>query len=149
MCFFKRRRAKREAKKQAKLEAAQEEKLLEEEKLEEQKVDKGNQKPKEEKVVKVVEETEEEDVEDIEKETKEMTETKRAAKYHISQNKDEKSPYFKQWRVRKEGSKKTIKHFNTQLEAIDYAQDLADKAGTSIVIHKVDGTIRKQDYSKK
>lgn len=70
-------------------------------------------------------------------------------KYHISMNKDETSPYFKKWRVRKEGSTKTIKYFDTQKDAIEYAQDLAEKANTSVVIHKVDGSIRKQDYSKK
>jgi len=75
--------------------------------------------------------------------------TEKAYKYHVSQNKDDKSPQFKKWRVRKEGSTKTIKYFDTQKEAIDYAQELADKAGSSMVIHKVDGSIRKQDYSKK
>ncbi len=73
----------------------------------------------------------------------------KVAKYHISQNKDEKSPRFKQWRVRKEGSNKTIKYFQTQKEAIEYAEGLADNADSSIVIHKVDGSIRKQDYTKK
>jgi len=75
--------------------------------------------------------------------------TQKAIKYHVSQNKDDKNPQFKKWRVRKEGSTKTIKYFDTQKEAIDYAQELADKAGSSMVIHKVDGSIRKQDYSKK
>ena len=70
-------------------------------------------------------------------------------KYHISMNKDETSSYFKKWRVRKEGSTKTIKYFDTQKEAIEYAQGLAEKANTSVVIHKVDGSIRKQDYTKK
>lgn len=70
-------------------------------------------------------------------------------KYHVSQNKDSESPQFKKWRVRKEGSSKTIKYFDTQKDAILYAQDLADNAGSSIVIHKVDGTIRKQTYIKK
>ena len=70
-------------------------------------------------------------------------------KYHISMNKDDASPYFKKWRVRKEGSTKTIKYFDTQKLAIEYAQDLAEKANTGVVIHKVDGSIRKQDYSKK
>lgn len=70
-------------------------------------------------------------------------------KYHISMNKDDQSTYFKKWRVRKEGSTKTIKYFDTQKEAIAYATDLAEKANTSVVIHKVDGSIRKQDYSKK
>lgn len=70
-------------------------------------------------------------------------------KYHVSMNKDETSAYFKKWRVRKEGSTKTIKYFDTQKEAIEYAQGLAEKANTSVVIHKVDGSIRKQDYTKK
>jgi hypothetical protein len=69
-------------------------------------------------------------------------------KYHISQNKDDQSEFYKQWRVRKEGSNKTIKYFKTQKEAIEHAEILAKNAGSSIVIHKVDGTIRKQDYSK-
>ena len=72
--------------------------------------------------------------------------TKDSFKYHVSQNKDKTSAYFKQWRVRKSGSQKTIKYFDTQKEAIDYAEDLAEKAGTRIVIHKLDGSIRKQNY---
>ena len=71
------------------------------------------------------------------------------AKYHVSQNKDKKSARFKEWRVRKEGSNKTIKYFQTQKEAIEYAEQLAESAGSSIVIHKVDGSIRKQDYTSK
>ncbi|WP_025724879.1 DUF2188 domain-containing protein [Acholeplasma granularum] len=70
-------------------------------------------------------------------------------KYHVSLNKDENSEFSGQWRVRKEGSKKTIKYFKTQVEAIKYAQDLADSNNTSVVIHKKDGSIRKQDYSNK
>jgi outer membrane biosynthesis protein TonB len=76
-------------------------------------------------------------------------ETPKAVKYHVSQNKDEKSARFKEWRVRKQGSQKTIKYFQTQAEAIDYAKSLADNQDSSIVIHKVDGSIRKQDYSEK
>jgi len=70
-------------------------------------------------------------------------------KYHVSQNKDENTENFKKWRVRKEGSEKTIKFFDTQKEAIDFAAGLAESAGSSVVIHKVDGSIRKQDYVKK
>lgn len=66
--------------------------------------------------------------------------------YHISLNRDEKSPNYKKWRVRKQGSQKTIKYFDTQKEAIEFAQDLASKVDGSIVIHKMDGTIRKQNY---
>lgn len=67
-------------------------------------------------------------------------------KYHISQNKDEKSEFYNQWRVRKSGSDKTIKFFKTQKEAIDYAKWLAKNADSDIVIHKTDGKIRKQKY---
>lgn len=90
--------------------------------------------------------------EDLDEDTDEEAALKRVVKnpkYHISMNKDETSPYFKKWRVRKEGSTKTIKYFDTQKEAIEFAQGLAEKANTSVVIHKVDGSIRKQDYSKK
>lgn len=71
------------------------------------------------------------------------------AKYHVSQNKNTKSARYKEWRVRKEGSNKTIKYFQTQKEAIEYAESLAESAGSSMVIHKTDGSIRKQNYSKK
>ncbi|MGI6782358.1 MAG: DUF2188 domain-containing protein [Acholeplasmataceae bacterium] len=73
-------------------------------------------------------------------------ESTRAQKYHISLNNDEKSEFYKQWRVRKSGSKKTIKYFKTQKEAIDYAKTLAKNADTDIVIHRTDGRIRKQKY---
>ena len=84
-----------------------------------------------------------------EKITEKEEENDKVAKYHVSQNKDEKSARYKEWRVRKEGSNKTIKYFQTQKEAIDYAEELAESAGSSIVIHKLDGSIRKQDYTKK
>ena len=70
-------------------------------------------------------------------------------KYHVSQNKDKDAEFFMKWRVRKEGSDKTIQFFDTQKIAIDFAQDLADKSGSTVVIHKLDGSIRKQDYTKK
>ncbi|BCR36498.1 DUF2188 domain-containing protein [Mariniplasma anaerobium] len=76
----------------------------------------------------------------------EPVDDKKNKKYHVSQNKDARSDYYKKWRVRKEGSSKTIKYFETQAEAIEYAQDLADKNDSSIVIHKLDGSIRKQEY---
>lgn len=80
---------------------------------------------------------------------KEEPEEEREVKdiYHISQNKDKKSQYNGMWRVRKQGSNKTIKHFETQLEAIDFAKDLAEKADGHIVIHKRDGSIRRQNYN--
>lgn len=71
------------------------------------------------------------------------------AKYHVSQNKNPRSESYRQWRVRKEGSDKTIKYFNTQKEAIAFAESLAESLGSSIVVHKLDGSIRKQHYDTK
>jgi hypothetical protein len=45
--------------------------------------------------------------------------------------------------------KKALKLFNTQAEAISFAEEKADNQDGSITIHKVNGKIRKQDYSKK
>lgn len=84
--------------------------------------------------------------ESVKQEEKPVSEPQQSQKYHISQNNDDKSKFYKQWRVRKSGSNKTIKFFKTQKEAIDYAKSLAKNADTDIVIHKVDGKIRKQKY---
>ena len=70
-------------------------------------------------------------------------------KYHVSQNKDKDTKYYKKWRVRKDNSDKTIQYFDTQKPAIDFAQDLANKHETTVVIHMLDGSIRKQVYSNK
>lgn len=121
MCFFKKSKAKKKAKE---LERIQAEKQSKEVNINETK--KEVPKAKEEQGLKGT-----------------------PAKYHVSQSNDEKSEFYKQWRVRKGGSQKTIKYFNTQAEAIEYAEHLAEQAGSSIVIHKMDGKIRKQDYSKK
>jgi len=140
MCFFKKYRAK-------KLALAEQKKALAN-KNNEELTPKANLEPETKEVLvstKEVVETKEEVIK------KEKTESKSAKpqKYHVSQNKDEDSENFKKWRVRKEGSTKTIKFFDTQKEAIDYAESLADSQGSSVVIHKLDGSIRKQDYTKK
>jgi hypothetical protein len=160
MCFFRKRRAQKKAIEAEKARLAQEEAA-------EQSV----QKPVEVKVVQKVQEqpveiksVESKPVEpvvpvqqepkptpEVKKPVEETQESKtpKIAKYHVSQNKDEDSDNFKKWRVRKEGSTKTIKFFDTQKEAIEFAEGLAESAGSSVVIHKVDGSIRKQDYTKK
>jgi len=63
--------------------------------------------------------------------------------YHISQNKDEKSARYKEWRVRKQGSDKTIQYFLTQKEAIDFSENLALNNEGNVVVHKRTGKIRK------
>jgi uncharacterized protein YdaT len=142
MCFFRKRREK-------KLALAEEQKALANKNNEEQ-TPIVNLEPKEVKVEVLSQEVEKENKK-IEEPKKEKTEPKvvKPQKYHVSQNKDEDSENFKKWRVRKEGSTKTIKFFDTQKEAIEFAEGLADNQGSSVVIHKLDGSIRKQDYTKK
>ena len=64
--------------------------------------------------------------------------------YHVSLRKEDGK-----WQVKYGGGKKAIKLFDTQAEAIKFAEERADSQDGSISIHKKDGKIRKQDYSKK
>ena len=64
--------------------------------------------------------------------------------YHVSLRKDDGK-----WQVKYGGGKKAIKLFDTQAEAIKFAEERAESQDGSISIHKKDGKIRKQDYSKK
>lgn len=64
-------------------------------------------------------------------------------KYHISLREDGK------WQVKGEKAEKALKLFHTQKEAVAFAETIADSQEGNIVIHKKDGKIRKQDYSKK
>jgi hypothetical protein len=146
MCFFKKWREKRKAKQNANVTPKQEVKL-EEVKPVEVKEEALNEVPKEQ--ISVEKPKEKPVTEAVKVEEKKEDKQPKPAKYHVSQNKDTNSESFKKWRVRKEGSTKTIKYFDTQKEAIAFAEELADKAGSSLVIHKVDGSIRKQDYTKK
>ena len=163
MWFFRKRRQRKQAE-EAKLAQAKQEKVVET-KVEEPKVVKVEEskpvKVDEPKVEKTVESKVEKAVEPkvetvvtptvkVEPEnSKQELKAEKPKKYHVSQNKEEGTENFKKWRVRKEGSTKTIKFFDTQKEAIAYAEELAESAGSSVVIHKVDGSIRKQDYQKK
>ncbi len=88
-------------------------------------------------------------VEEVESDVSMDNEKNKVPKYHVSQNKKKDTESYLKWRVRKESSDKTIQFFDTQKHAIDYAQELASQAKTTVVIHKLDGSIRKQDYSKK
>lgn len=81
-----------------------------------------------------------------ETDTKEEKTTRTPSKkvYHVSLRKDDGK-----WQVKYGGGKKAIKLFDTQAEAIKFAESRADSQDGSISIHKKDGKIRKQDYSKK
>lgn len=130
MCFFRRKKKKEVVKEAPKTEVKQEEVKEEPKKVEEKKV-----------VPEKVEET---------KEEPEKAENKKESDkfaYHISQVKNEKSEFYKMWRIRRSGSDKVIKHFKTQKEAIDEAKTyIKGNKDASLVIHGVDGKIRKQKY---
>ncbi len=64
--------------------------------------------------------------------------------YHISKRAEDGK-----WQVKFANGQKAIKLFDTQAAAIDYAKSLAESQDGLVTIHKVDGKIRKQDYSKK
>lgn len=135
MGLFKRWRAKRAAKKQLKEQAkteTKEEVVLKEEKVAEVKAEQAQAKstPKNE----------------VKEEKDEASKKDSKQRYHVSQNKNPKNANYKRWGVRLSSSKKTIKYHDTQKEAIDHAEELAKANNTSIVIHKLDGTIRKQNY---
>jgi hypothetical protein len=56
------------------------------------------------------------------------------------------------WRVRRYGAKRATSAHPTQREAVDRARKLAKKdlTGGTVVIHRVDGTVRRWiDYGKK
>ena len=94
------------------------------------------------------ESTPEKPAEKTEEKTNEQSTQQQSLNYHVTLDKDEDSDHYKMWRVRKERSNKTMQFFKTQAEAVDYAKNLADESGASVVIHKADGTIREQ-ISKK
>lgn len=71
----------------------------------------------------------------------ENEETKELGKYHVLYRKDDNK-----WYVKREGSEKTLRVLETQAEAIAWATIKALNQDTTIVIHKRDGKIRKQNY---
>ena len=81
--------------------------------------------------------------ETVKDETKQRTAPTKKV-YHVSLRKDDGK-----WQVKYGGGKKAIKLFDTQAEAIKFAEERAESQEGSMSIHKKDGKIRKQDYSKK
>jgi len=49
------------------------------------------------------------------------------------------------WQVKREGSDKATKNFDTQKQAIDYARNIAIKQQSELVIHGRNGQIRDKD----
>ncbi|MCK9289464.1 MAG: DUF2188 domain-containing protein [Acholeplasmataceae bacterium] len=142
MCFFRRKKKKEKALK----EAQEREKTLEKKEAEKVKTPQEEVAPKTVKEKATTTKPELQAEEKISQKEKEKEESSKFA-YHISQVKDSKSEFYKMWRVRRSGSKKVIKHFKTQKEAIDEAKKYGqDNEDASIVIHGRDGKIRRQKY---
>lgn len=61
--------------------------------------------------------------------------------YHVSKREND----GREWKVFIQGSTKVIKLFGTQKEALEYAQELCKNKndGSSVVLHGLDGKIRK------
>lgn len=72
--------------------------------------------------------------------TKEVA-SKEKTCYHVSKRDND----GREWKVFIQGSKKVIKLFETQQEALDYAKNLCkNKAdGSYVMLHRLDGKIRK------
>ena len=68
-------------------------------------------------------------------------EPKELGKYHVLYRKEDNK-----WYIKREGSDKTLRVLETQAEAIAWATIKALNQDTTIVIHKRDGKIRKQNY---
>lgn len=49
------------------------------------------------------------------------------------------------WAVKKSGSVRSIKNFDTQREAIEYGTQLSRKEGSELYIHKQNGQIREKN----
>lgn len=50
-----------------------------------------------------------------------------------------------QWQVKRQGSEKATKDFETQKQAIDYARSIAINQQSELIIHGRDGRIRDKD----
>lgn len=82
--------------------------------------------------------------EKAEAETPEKPQRPTTKTYHISKRKDDGK-----WQVKMSKGAKAIKLFATQAEAIEYAKKLAENQDATIMIHKVDGSFRRLNYSSK
>ena len=93
---------------------------------------------------KVIEETSNEDDDP----TKDVMSKDKAASTTCLKIKMTRVSFLRNGALEKKGQVKPSNITILKKEAIEVAEDLAEKAGTSIVIHKMDGKIRKQDYTK-
>lgn len=78
---------------------------------------------------------------EIPKAVKTATAAKAKTVYHVSKRDRD----GREWKVFIQGSDKVIKLFDTQMEALEYAQSLCKNKddGSYVVLHRLDGKIRK------
>ncbi|MBU1144282.1 MAG: DUF2188 domain-containing protein [Firmicutes bacterium] len=81
--------------------------------------------------------------ENDETENSEKGEKKKLGKYHVLFQKNEQN-----WCVKREGSTKILRVLETQNEAIAWATIKSIGQNTTFIVHRKDGKIRKQNYSK-
>ena len=144
MCFFKKRKARKEAERLAKEKAEQE--RLEQERIAKEKAEK-EAKEKEKKVaVKAKKETKKEEVaeevvvEEVAETAEETTEKKaRKAVYRVVFDKEDSL-----WKIKKDGAKRIIASYKTKQEALDKVQNLSKNQEINFVVMKKDGKFQKK-----
>lgn len=49
------------------------------------------------------------------------------------------------WDVKKSGAKRTTKHFDQKVDAVDFARHVSQNQGSELIVHGRDGKIQKAD----
>lgn len=129
MCFFKKRKARKEAERIAKEKAEQEAKAKEKKTAAKTKKETKKEEPVEEVAVVEVAETAEE-----------TTEKKaRKAVYRVVFDKEDSL-----WKIKKDGAKRIIASYKTKQEALDKVQNLSKNQEINFVVMKKDGKFQKK-----
>jgi hypothetical protein len=84
---------------------------------------------------------EQKDLEDGKEEKSKHPQKDELGRYHVLYRREDNK-----WYIKREGSDKVIRVLETQKEAIAYATIKSINQDTTMVIHKKDGKIRKQNY---
>lgn len=150
MCFFKKRKQRKEEERLAAEQAEKE--RLEQEKIEKEKAEKEavakekkasskvKKETKKEEIVEEVEVVEEETVEETEQTSAEATEKKtRKAVYRVVFDKEDSL-----WKIKKDGAKRIIASYKTKQEALDKVQSLSKNQEINFVVMKKDGKFQKK-----
>ena len=130
MCFFKKKKAAKEAAKKEEAKKLEESKKVEEPKKEEPKVEAA----KKSEPVKKVEAPKKAEPKKEEKEEEKPAKKEAAHQYHVVKRASDNM-----WEVKYAGGSKAIKLFKTQAEAIEYTEKMAENQGGSMLVHNSKG----------